>query len=59
MVLPLLNAKYIMIRDAIITGLSSMNINIFKAYVEAIDVFLVAWKEGAPTTKSEWRCFIF
>lgn len=57
MVLPLLNAKYIMIRDAIITGLSSMNINIFKAYVEAIDVFLVAWKEGSSNNQIRVEMF--
>lgn len=45
MVLPLLNAKNSMIREAVISGLSSMNINIFKTYIESVDGFLLGWKE--------------
>lgn len=45
MVLPLLNSQSIMIREAIISGLSSMNINIYKTYIESVDSFLIGWKE--------------
>lgn len=45
MVLPLLNAQHAMVRDAIIVGLSSMNINIYRTYIESIDEFLTNWKE--------------
>ena len=45
MVLPLLNASNSMIREAIISGLSSMNINIYKTYIESVEGFLCGWKE--------------
>ncbi|KAL3241154.1 Tao3p [Nakaseomyces bracarensis] len=45
MVLPLLNARHAMVRDAIIVGLSSMNVNIYRTYIESIDEFLTSWKE--------------
>lgn len=44
MVLPLLNAKSSIIKDAIIVGLSSMNVNIYRAYLENIEKFLTSWK---------------
>ncbi|AAS53058.2 AER378Wp [Eremothecium gossypii ATCC 10895] len=44
MVLPLLNCKQSFIRDAIIIGLSSMNVNIYKAYIQSIERPLVSWK---------------
>ena len=47
MVLPLLSSQSILIREAIISGLSSMNINIYKTYIESIDSFLLGWKEGS------------
>lgn len=43
MVLPLLNCDKNYITSAIITGLSSMNINIYRAYIESIDQFLTTW----------------
>lgn len=44
MVLPLLNSEQTMIKDAIITGMSSMNINIFPAYIENVETFLTNWR---------------
>ncbi|CCD25338.1 Tao3p NDAI_0F00190 [Naumovozyma dairenensis CBS 421] len=59
MVLPLLNSKHIIIRDAIIAGLSSMNINIYKTYIESIDPFLNCWKEDTNTTSNKTRVEMF
>lgn len=42
-VLPLLNCDKTFIKSAIITGLSAMNINIYRAYIESIDQFLTTW----------------
>lgn len=44
MVLPLLNSEEGIVRDAIITGLSSMNINIYKAYLENVESYLTGWR---------------
>ncbi|SCU88374.1 LADA_0E09758g1_1 [Lachancea dasiensis] len=43
MVLPLLNCHNSFVKDAIISGLSSMNVNIFKAYLQSVDRYLVSW----------------
>lgn len=57
MVLPLLNAKSALIRDAIISGLSSMNVNIYKTYVESIDQFLITWKEKSGSNQIRVEMF--
>ncbi|CCK70439.1 Tao3p KNAG_0E01770 [Huiozyma naganishii CBS 8797] len=57
MVLPLLNAKYAMIREAVISGLSSMNVNIYKSYIESADSFLVSWKEQSSTNQIRVEMF--
>ncbi|SCU94247.1 LAFA_0F20714g1_1 [Lachancea sp. 'fantastica'] len=44
MVLPLLKCHSAFVKDAIITGLSSMNVNIFKAYLQSVDRFLTSWR---------------
>ncbi|AMD19689.1 HCL462Wp [Eremothecium sinecaudum] len=44
MVLPLLNCDQPLVRNAIISGLSSMNVNIYKAYIESIEKYLLSWK---------------
>ncbi|SCV05454.1 LANO_0H07844g1_1 [Lachancea nothofagi CBS 11611] len=44
MVLPLLNCQNAFVKDAIITGLSSMNVNIFKAYLQSVDMLLHSWR---------------
>ena len=51
MVLPLLNAENALIRDAIISGLSSMNVNIYKAYIESIEGFLSTWSLQSSNNK--------
>lgn len=43
MVLPLLNCNKNFIKSAVITGLSAMNINIYRAYIESIDQFMTSW----------------
>ncbi|CDO95547.1 unnamed protein product [Kluyveromyces dobzhanskii CBS 2104] len=43
MVLPLLNSDKSYIKAAVIKGLSAMNINIYRAYIESIDQFLTSW----------------
>lgn len=43
MVLPLLNAKRNIVKEAIIIGLSSMNINIFKTFLESIYDMISNW----------------
>lgn len=57
MVLPLLNTNCGIIRDAIIAGLSSMNVNIYKAYIESIDKFLTSWK--LPSSNNQMRVEMF
>lgn len=49
MVLPLLNCENSFVKDAIITGLSSMNVNIFKAYLQSVDRFLGSWRVGSSS----------
>ena len=44
MVLPLLNTKNTMVKNAIISGLSSININIFGAFLESVEKILSSWK---------------
>lgn len=43
MVFPLLNCEKTFVKSAIITGLSSMNINVYRAYIENVDQFLTTW----------------
>lgn len=57
MVLPLLNADSAMIRDAIISGLSSMNVNIYKAYIESIEGFLCTWSLQSSNNKIRIEMF--
>lgn len=57
MVLPLLNADSPMIRDAIIIGLSSMNVNIYKAYIESIEGFLSTWSLQSSNNKIRVEMF--
>lgn len=57
MVLPLLNADSSMIRDAIISGLSSMNVNIYKAYIESIEGFLYTWSLQSSNNKLRIEMF--
>lgn len=57
MVLPLLSSKQPAIREAIIAGLSSMNVNIFKTYIESIDHFLLNWKEGSSNNQTRIEMF--
>ncbi|QLL31427.1 hypothetical protein HG536_0B02900 [Torulaspora globosa] len=57
MVLPLLNAKCGIVRDAIIAGLSSMNVNIYRAYIENVDKFLTSWKISSTTNKIRVEMF--
>ncbi|KAG7661544.1 TAO3 [[Candida] subhashii] len=45
MVVPLLKSQQVMIREAIISALSHMNINIFKTFLESI-----------PLSMSDWNC---
>ncbi|CCH61428.1 hypothetical protein TBLA_0E03740 [Henningerozyma blattae CBS 6284] len=56
-VLPLLNAKSTLIKDAVIVGLSSMNINIYKAYIENVDKFLCGWKANSSQNKMRVEMF--
>ncbi|KAL6931069.1 hypothetical protein ACO0R3_004193 [Hanseniaspora guilliermondii] len=44
MVLPMLNTKNTMVKNAIISGLSSININIFGAFLESVEKILCSWK---------------
>ena len=44
MVLPLMNTKNTMVKNAIISGLSSININIFGACLESVEKILSSWK---------------
>ncbi|EDO16702.1 hypothetical protein Kpol_1003p7 [Vanderwaltozyma polyspora DSM 70294] len=46
MVLPLLNSKSSLIKDSIIIGLSSMNVNIYRAYIESVTKSLTNWKDN-------------
>ena len=57
MVLPLLNTKSLLVKDAIISGLSSMNVNIFKAYVESVETILLDWKDNS--SKNQIRVEVF
>ncbi|CDH16934.1 probable Cell morphogenesis protein PAG1 [Zygosaccharomyces bailii ISA1307] len=57
MVLPLLNAENALIRDAIISGLSSMNVNIYKAYIESIEGFLSTWSLQSSNNKIRIEMF--
>ncbi|CCE62460.1 hypothetical protein TPHA_0C03070 [Tetrapisispora phaffii CBS 4417] len=43
MVLPLLSSESTLVVGAIIAGVSSMNINIYKSYIESIDGFISNW----------------
>ncbi|SCU86422.1 LAME_0D06062g1_1 [Lachancea meyersii CBS 8951] len=49
MVLPLLKCRNAFVKDAIITGLSAMNVNIFKAYLQSVDGFLTSWHLGSSS----------
>lgn len=57
MVLPLLNAKRTIIRDAIIAGLSSMNVNIYRAYIENIEKFLTSWNLSSSNNQVRLEMF--
>lgn len=57
MVLPLLNSNCGVVRDAIIAGLSSMNVNIYKAYIENVDKFLTSWKVSSSNNKIRVEMF--
>lgn len=57
MVLPLLNANCGVVRDAIIAGLSSMNVNIYRAYIENVDKFLTSWKVSSSNNKIRVEMF--
>ncbi|SCW02012.1 LAFE_0E12200g1_1 [Lachancea fermentati] len=57
MVLPLLNSQKTIVKDAIITGLSSMNINIYKAYIENIDRFLTTWRADSSSNNMRVEMF--
>lgn len=57
MVLPLLNANSPIVREAIIAGLSSMNVNIYRAYVENIDNFLTTWKVSSANNQMRVEMF--
>ncbi|CCF60234.1 hypothetical protein KAFR_0J01700 [Kazachstania africana CBS 2517] len=57
MVLPLLSSKHPIIKEAIISGLSSMNINIYKTFIESIDHFLISWKDGNSDNQKRVEMF--
>ena len=57
MVLPLLKSKNLMIRDAIISGLSSMNINIYKTFIESLDGHLTNWSSSDCDKQMEVELF--
>lgn len=57
MVLPLLNSNSPIVREAIITGLSSMNVNIYRAYIENIDKFLTSWKVSSSSNQMRVEMF--
>lgn len=57
MVLPLLNSGNASVKDAIKTGLSSMNVNIFRAYLESVDEMLVSWKEDSTQNQARVEMF--
>lgn len=57
MVLPLLNANSAIVREAIIAGLSSMNVNIYRAYIESIERFLTSWKLSSSNNQMRVEMF--
>ncbi|KAL6948682.1 hypothetical protein ACO0QE_001155 [Hanseniaspora vineae] len=57
MVLPLLGTKNTIIRDAIITGLSAININIYKAFLESTEQLLCSWKFDSKSNTARIELF--
>lgn len=57
MVLPLLNAKRNIVKEAIIVGLSAMNINIFRTFIESVEDTLTTW--DIDVTDKQTRIEIF
>ena len=47
--LNLLNSSNQFVRDAIITGLSCMNINIFQTFIEAVEPIFAEWEKDIPS----------
>lgn len=47
MVIPLLSADHAIIRDAIVTGLSSVNVNVYRTLIECIVPFIQTWRSSA------------
>lgn len=45
MVLPLLKSHQMMVREAVIVGLSHVNVNIFKTFLENVPLVVHEWKE--------------
>lgn len=52
MVLPLLKSQQSMVKDSVITGLSCININIFKSLLETVQAYVVSWDEVSKKTDS-------
>ena len=57
MVLPLLNAKRDIVKEAIISGLSSMNINIFKTFIESVENMINTWDINVTDTQTRIEIF--
>ncbi|KAH3901318.1 Tao3p SCDLUD_002809 [Saccharomycodes ludwigii] len=57
MLLPLLNTKNPLVKDAIISGLSCININIFKAFLESVEKSLCNWNFESQTNQVRMEIF--
>lgn len=57
MVLPLLNAKRSIVKDAIIIGLSSMNVNIFRTFLESVEELLTTWDIRSSNNQTRIEVF--
>lgn len=56
-ILPLLNSKSLLVKEASIVGLSSMNINTYKFYVESIENFLCSWDTNSSNNQMRSEMF--
>lgn len=57
MVLPLLSAKRSIVKEAIIIGLSSMNINIFKTFLASVEDLLTTWDIKSSSNQTRMEVF--
>ncbi len=46
MVIPLLKSEHSIVRDAVVSAVSSININIFKTLIECIEPIILKWKNN-------------